>query len=63
MIRYYMKYVYGTEYNLYLAHIEFSDDAEHLAVILLVQGGKVCVIDPAGNYLMSPWYTIDSKPA
>ncbi len=63
MIKYYKKYVYGTEYSLYLAHIEFSYDTAHLAVILPVQGGDVCIIDPAGNYLTSSWYTIDSKPA
>ncbi|MBS7614417.1 hypothetical protein KEJ18_01585 [Candidatus Bathyarchaeota archaeon] len=63
MIKYYMKYVHGTEYSLYLARIEFSDGEAHLAVILPVQGGEVCVIDPAGNYLTSSWYTIDSKPA
>ncbi|MEM2704521.1 MAG: transglutaminase-like domain-containing protein [Candidatus Bathyarchaeia archaeon] len=63
MIEYYMKYVYGTEYVLYLAYVEFSKGTAHLAVFLPVQGGKICIIDPAGNYLTSYLWTVTSKPA
>lgn len=67
MIKYYMKYVYGTEYSLYLAHVEFSDGSAHLSVVMPVQGGNICIIDPAGSYLTSTlyiWqYVITQKPA
>ncbi|MDI9608716.1 MAG: transglutaminase-like domain-containing protein [Candidatus Verstraetearchaeota archaeon] len=64
MLKYYMKYVYGTEYSLYLAYIEFnSADSAHLAVFIPVQGGNLCVLDPAGSYLTRSWGSIASKPA
>ena len=63
MIKYYMRNVYGTEYNLYLALISFSKGSSHAAVILPVKGGEICIIDPAANYLTSSWWTITSKPA
>jgi hypothetical protein len=63
MIKYYMKYVLGTIYRLYIADIQFSDGERHLAVILPVQEGRVCIIDPAGKYLTSSTGTIASKPA
>ena len=63
MIKYHMKFVYGTEYNLYLAHIDFSSGKSHLAVILPVQGGELCIIDPAGNYLTKSGGEIASKVA
>jgi hypothetical protein len=63
MIKYYMKYVYGTEYPLYLASIEFSSGYCHSAVILPVQGGEICIIDPAGNYLTKSGGVIASKAA
>ena len=63
MTKYYMKYIGGTVYRLYIAFIDYSDDTAHLAVILPVQGGNVCIMDPAGNYLTSSMGTITSKPA
>lgn len=53
MIQYYRKYIYGTEYLLYLARIEFSDGKAHASVFLPVQGGQLCIIDPTGMYLTS----------
>jgi len=63
MIKYHMKYVYGTEYNLYLASIDFSGGSGHLSVILPVQGGELCIIDPTGNYLTKSGGVITSKAA
>ncbi|MEM2529151.1 MAG: zinc-ribbon domain-containing protein [Ignisphaera sp.] len=57
MIKYYYRYIHGREYNLYIAEVVFNDGSAHAAVILPVMGGKVCIIDPAGNYLTS---TFDS---
>jgi cell division protein FtsB len=62
MIKYYMRFIFGTEYHLYIADISLSD-SKHLAVILPVQGGQICVIDPASNYLTSSWGVITSKTA
>jgi hypothetical protein len=63
MIQYYRKYIMGTEYSLYIAHIEFSDGIGHAAVFLPVKGGEICIIDPAGKYLTSSNGKIASKPA
>jgi len=63
MIKYYMKHVVGTEYSLYIASIEFSDGSEHVSVFLPVQGGQVCIIDPAGSYLTKEYGEIATKPA
>lgn len=63
MMKYYMKYIVGTEYDLYIIHVEFSDGSAHLAVILPVQGDQLCIIDPAGKYLTSKWGVIASKQA
>jgi hypothetical protein len=58
-----MKHVVGTEYFLYIAHIEFSDGQAHAAVFLPAQGGQVCIIDPAGSYLTKESGEIASKSA
>ena len=64
MIKYYMKYINGTEYSLYIADMQFSGStAGHVAVFLPVQGGQVCIIDPAGKYLTKVNWGISSKPA
>jgi len=64
MIKYYMKYVSGAEYALYIASITFNSGSAHLAVFLPVQGGQLCIVDPAGNYLTSTWWgSITSNPA
>ncbi|MGB9760790.1 MAG: transglutaminase-like domain-containing protein, partial [Thermoproteota archaeon] len=64
MIKYYMKYIIGKEYLLYIAYIKFSDGKAHLAVFLPAQEGQVCIIDPAGYYLTkTEWGTITAKTA
>ena len=64
MMKYYLKHIIGNEYVLYIALIDFSDGQAHVAVFLPVQGGQVCIIDPAGSYLTETvWGTITSKPA
>ncbi len=62
MIKYYMKYIYGKEYDLYIADIDFPESG-HLAVFLPVKNGEICIVDPAGKYLTSNWGRIASKPA
>jgi hypothetical protein len=64
MIKYYMRSVYGTDYALYMAYVAFSGGGAHMAVVMPVQGGNICIIDPAGHYLTSTWYgRITSRPA
>jgi len=63
MIQYYRNYILGAFYSLYIAEITFSDGTGHMAVIMPVSGGKICVIDPAGKYLTTTSGTIDSKAA
>ncbi|MEN3052072.1 MAG: transglutaminase-like domain-containing protein [Candidatus Methanosuratincola petrocarbonis] len=64
MMKYYMKYVLKNDHSLYLAHIEYYNaDFGHLAVFIPVQGGNLCILDPAGSYLTKTWGTITSKPA
>jgi len=60
MIGYYDKYIYGTEYELYIA---FSSGSGHVAVFLPVQDGNLCIIDPSGNYLTRRSGSITSKTA
>ncbi len=63
MIKHYMREVYGAEYALYLACVEFPSGSTHMAVLMPVQGGRVCIIDPAGRYLTSQYGRITSRPA
>jgi len=63
MIRYYNKYMVGTDYNLYLAELEFTDGSGHVAVFMPVSGGNITILDPAGNYLTSTSSTITAKAA
>ena len=49
MIKYYMIEILGTEYNLYLIRSRIGTDSGHLSLLLPVQGGKVCIIDPVGD--------------
>lgn len=63
MIKYYMRNIYGTEYSLYIADIEFSGGSSHLAVFLPVRGGQLCILDPAGHYLTSRYGQITNNVA
>jgi hypothetical protein len=55
MIKYYMKYVAGSEYPLYIAQTDLNDGTSHLAVFIPIQGGELCILDPASDYLTSTW--------
>lgn len=61
MITYYHKYIYEKELTLYIAAVFFQDDVGHAAVIISMQNGQICIIDPPGNHLTSksdsPWGT------
>ena len=61
MMRYYLRNVYGTVYNSYLAMISFTDDTAHLAIFMPVQGGEICILDPAGNYATERYGSLTSK--
>ncbi|MCX6648183.1 MAG: hypothetical protein NTV61_02170 [Candidatus Bathyarchaeota archaeon] len=58
MVRYYNKYILGSDYNLYIAEMKFSDGSGHISVFMPVSGGKITILDPAGNYLTSTSSTI-----
>ena len=61
MMRYYLRHIHGTVYNSYLALISFTDETAHLAVFMPVQGGEMCILDPAGNYATERYGAITSK--
>jgi len=63
MAKYYMREVCGVDYALYLMYVEFYSGSAHMAVLLPVQGGRACIIDPAGRYLTSQYGRIASRPA
>ncbi len=42
-------------------NIVFSDDIAHLAVLIPVTEGNMCILDSAGNYYTSRWGSIASK--
>lgn len=63
MTKYYEREILGTEYRLYLARIRFSDGTYHLAVFVPVQGGNLCILDPAGHYYTSKWNQITQREA
>ncbi|MHA1665125.1 MAG: transglutaminase-like domain-containing protein [Candidatus Njordarchaeales archaeon] len=57
MIRCYVKQVY----DVYVI-IVHSKDWGHAAVVIPVQGGKICIVDPAGHYYTKTWWgTITQK--
>ena len=63
MAKCYMREVCGVDYALYLMYVEFHGGGAHMAVLLPVQGGRVCIMDPAGRYLTSEYGRIASRPA
>jgi len=63
MIKYCSKYLYGVDYDLYIASVHFSKGSGHVAVFVPVRGGLLCVFDPAGRYLTTAFGIITSKPA
>jgi hypothetical protein len=50
MIKYYERYILEDEYSLFLVRITFAKEGSHLAVFQPVSDGRICVLDPAGNY-------------
>jgi hypothetical protein len=63
MIRYYDKYIHGTEYPLYIASIYFSEGGGHATVFLPVANGELCIIDPTSYYLTNSYGSIATKDA
>ncbi|TRO53952.1 hypothetical protein E2P71_05275 [Candidatus Bathyarchaeota archaeon] len=61
MMRYYLRHIHGTVYNNYLAFISYTDGEAHLAVFMPVQGGDICILDPAGNYATERYGVLTSK--
>jgi len=62
MMRHYLRYIYGTVYSCYIAYISYTDGEAHLAVFLPIQGGTMCILDPAGNYATERYGALTSKP-
>lgn len=50
MIKYYERYILEEEYSLFLVRVTFVNGDSHLAVFQPVSDGRICVLDPAGNY-------------
>jgi hypothetical protein len=63
MIQYYRNDVLGSFSSLYLAEVKFADGSGHVAVIMPVADGEICIIDPTGKYLTSAGGQIASKKA
>jgi len=63
MLRYNNKYIVGNDYRIFIAWVFFSDETSHVAVFQPVSGGKLTILDPAGNYLTSESSTIRGKDA
>jgi len=61
MMRYYLRHIHGTVYNIYLAFISYTDGEAHMAVFIPVQGGTMCILDPAGNYATERYGSLTSK--
>ena len=61
MIKYYLINIYGTNYCTYLMRLELGDGGGHMAVLIPVQDGNVCILDSAGNYYTSRWGYIAQK--
>lgn len=61
MIKYYLFNIYGTNYRDYIMSIEFSDGGAHLAVLIPVVNGNMCILDSAGNYYTNRRGYIASK--
>jgi len=63
MMRYYYREIEGTDYNLVLARVKWGDDMSHLAVFSPIEGGNICILDPAGHYLTNKRGDIATKEA
>ena len=63
MMKYYIRNIHGTMYNIYISRMEFGDGSGHFAVFMPVQGGNICIMDPAGNYATLMYGTLTQKTA
>ena len=63
MIQYYREYILDIHYSLYLAHVTFNDDNAHVAVFIPVSEGRICILDPAGQYQTGSWNYITGEDA
>ena len=63
MIQYYREYILDVHYSLYLAHVKFNDDNSHVAVFMPVTEGRICILDPAGQYQTGSWNYITGEDA
>lgn len=61
MMMYYNRYIAENIYEAYIAQISFQSGPGHVAVFIPIQGGKLCILDPAGNYKTSQWGLIATK--
>jgi len=50
LIKAYNKHIYGKDYELWIMDVSFRNEEAHLAVAFPVKGGKLTIIDPAGQY-------------
>lgn len=63
MIQYYREYIVDISYSLYLARIKFNNDNSHVAVFMPVSEGRICILDPAGQYHTGSWNYITGEDA
>lgn len=63
MIKNYLINIYGTNYHTTLMRLELGDGEGHLAVLIPVQEGNVCILDSAGSYYTNRYSRVTSKVA
>jgi hypothetical protein len=63
MMKYYDRYIKGTLNNAYFSVLTFSDGTIHSAIFCPIQGGKICILDSAGDYTTSIQATTTPKIA
>jgi hypothetical protein len=51
MMKYYDRYIKGESKNAYLTVMSFSDGTLHSAIFMPVTDGRICIMDPAGQYV------------
>jgi len=61
LVKAYNKYVYGTDYALWVMRVVFEEGA-HLAVAFPVSEGELTIIDPAGHYYTGWLFLTSNDP-
>ena len=51
MIKYYMRYIHGKEYPLYISLLSFKNIGDHVIVLLQVEKDKTLIIDVTSDYI------------